>query len=156
MKPGQDAIYYIAGEELSRLEASPNLEGFRARGVEVLLLSDLVDSMWASMWPRFDGKPFKSVTQGAADLDKIAPLDAKDEAAAETSDAVKAFIGFVKATLGDAVSDVRASNRLTDSAVCLVASEGGPDRSLERMLAGSGKVMWRLLQEREAQAPSEA
>ena len=141
MKPGQDAIYYIVGEELSRLEASPNLEGFRARGVEVLLLSDLVDSMWASMWPRFDGKPFKSVTQGAADLDKIPRLDAKDEAAPATSDAVTAFIGFVKTTLGEAVSDVRASNRLTDSAVCLVASEGGPDRSLERLLAGSGKIV---------------
>jgi len=81
------------------------------------------------------------VTQGAADLDKIAPLDAKDEAAAEASDAVKAFLGFVKTTLGDAVADVRASNRLTDSAVCLVASEGGPDRSLERILAGSGNVV---------------
>ena len=92
------------------------------------------------MWPRFDGKMFKSVTQGAPDLANIPLLDAKDEPAPETSAAVTAFIAFVKATLGEAVSDVRASDRLTDSAVCLVASEGGPDRSLEKLLAGSGKV----------------
>jgi molecular chaperone HtpG len=141
MRPNQDAIYYIAGEDLARLQASPNLEGFRARGVEVLLLSDIVDSMWASMWPRFDGKNFRSVTQGAADLDKIPLLEGQDEAQPAASEAITAFIGFLKTTLGDAVSDVRVSSRLTDSAVCLVASEGGPDRSLERLLQGSGKVV---------------
>jgi molecular chaperone HtpG len=141
MKPNQDAIYYIPGEDLARLQASPNLEGFRARGVEVLLLSDIVDSMWASMWPMFEGKRFRSVTQGAADLDKIPLLEAKDDDKPAANDAVTAFVGFVKATLGEAVSDVRLSSRLTDSAVCLVASESGPDRSLERLLHGSGKLV---------------
>jgi molecular chaperone HtpG len=140
LKANQTAIYYLAGEDAARLESSPHLEGFRARGVEVLLLSDMVDSLWASMAPSFDGKPFKSVTQGAADLASIPLLDAKDEAKPETGAAVTDFIAFVKLTLGDAVSDVRASDRLTDSAVCLVATDGGPDRSLERLLAGSGRM----------------
>jgi molecular chaperone HtpG len=141
MRPNQSAIYYIAGEDASRLEASPQLEGFRARGVEVLLLSDMVDSLWASMYPKFDDKLFRSVTQGAADLTSIPLLDDKTPPPPETDSGVAAFIEFVKATLGEDVSDVRASDRLTDSAVCLVASEQGPDRALERLLQGSGRVV---------------
>ena len=141
LKPNQTAIYYIAGDDRAQIEVSPHLEGFRARGIEILLLSDMVDSMWVTSMPSFDGKPFKSVTQGAADLALIPLLDAKDEATPQTTDAVTQFIAFVKTTLGDAVSDVRASDRLTESAVCLVASEQGPDRSLEKLLAGSGRAV---------------
>lgn len=142
LKPNQTAIYYIAGDDPKQIENSPHLEGFRARGIEVLLLSDMVDSLWTSVMPSFDGKKFKSVTQGAADL-AAPPLpdDKKDEAKPETSEAVTNFIAFVKLTLGDAVSDVRASDRLTDSAVCLVASETGMDRSLEKLLQGSGRMV---------------
>jgi molecular chaperone HtpG len=140
LKPNQTAIYYIAGDDVAKIENSPHLEGFRARGIEILLLSDMVDSMWTSSMPSFDGKKLKSVTQGAADLATIPLLDAKDEAKPQVDEAVGKFIAFVKLTLGDAVSDVRSSDRLTDSAVCLVASEGGPDRSLERLLQGSGRV----------------
>ena len=141
LKPNQTAIYYIAGDTPAQIEASPHLEGFRARGIEVLLLSDMVDSMWTSSAPSFDGKKFKSVTQGAADLAAIPLLDAKDEAKPEVNETITNFIAFVKLTLSDAVSDVRASDRLTDSAVCLVASEYGPDRSLEKLLAGSGRMV---------------
>ena len=142
LKPHQTAIYYIAGDNLAQIEASPHLEGFRARGVEVLLLSDIVDSLWVTYNPSFDGKPFRSVTQGAADLALIPLLDdKKKEQTPESNEAVTNFIAFVKLTLGDAVSDVRASDRLTDSAVCLVAPEGGPDRTLEKLLAGSGRGM---------------
>ena len=141
LKPNQTAIYYIAGENQAQIEASPHLEGFRARGVEVLLLSAIVDNLWVTYNPSFDGKPFRSVTQGAADLAAIPLLDNKTETKPEASEAVTNFIAFVKLTLGDAVSDVRVSDRLTDSAVCLVAPEGGPDRSLEKLLAGSGRVV---------------
>jgi molecular chaperone HtpG len=140
LKENQTAIYYLAGDDLARLEASPHLEGFRARGVEVLLLADPVDSFWVASGASFDGKPFKSVTQGAADLALIPLLDAKQEPAPEAVDAVKDFLTFVKATLGDAVAEVRASDRLTESAVCLVAPEFGPDRQLEKMLAGAGRL----------------
>ena len=141
LKTNQTAIYYIAGEDAARLENSPHLEGFRARGIEVLILADMVDSLWCSAMPSFEGKPLKSVTQGGADLAQIPLADAKDEPKPETNEAVTNFIAFVKLTLGEAVSDVRASDRLTDSAVCLVASEQGPDRSLERLLQGSGRVV---------------
>ncbi len=140
MQPNQTAIYYLAGDDLERLKSSPHLEGFRARGVEVLLLPDPVDSFWAMPGVAFDGKPFKSVTQGAADLAAIKQADAKEETQTEASPAVKIFIAFLKSTLGAAVSDVRSSDRLTDSAVCLVAPEGGPDRALERILASAGRL----------------
>jgi len=140
LKPNQTAIYYLAGDDIERLKSSPQLEGFRARGIEVLLLPDPVDSFWVMPGVSFDGKPFKSVTQGAADLASIPRTDAKEEAPAEAAPAVKIFVAFVKSTLGEAVSDVRISDRLTDSAVCLVAPDGGPDRGLEKILAGAGRL----------------
>ena len=140
LRENQTAIYYLAGDDLARLEASPHLEGFRARGVEVLLLTDPVDSFWVTAITGYEGKPFKSVTQGAADLNLIPRVDAASEPAAETNASVATFVAFVKTTLGDAVADVRASDRLTESAVCLVAPERGPDRQLEKMLAGAGRL----------------
>jgi molecular chaperone HtpG len=140
LMPNQTAIYYLAGDDIERLKSSPHLEGFRARGIEVLFLSDPVDSFWVMSAGSFDGKLLKSVTQGAADLAAIPLVDAKDEPAPELQDAVKQFLVFMKTTLGDTVAEVRASERLTDSAVCLVASDVGPDRALERMLAGAGRL----------------
>ena len=140
LKQNQTAIYYLAGDDIARLEASPHLEGFRARGVEVLLLVDPIDSFWVTSGPSFEGKPFKSVTQGAADLALIPGLDTKHEPNSETDKAVTSFIAFIKETLGEAVADVRQSDRLTDSPVCLVAPEHGPDRQLEKLLAGAGRL----------------
>ncbi len=140
LKPNQTAIYYIAGDDIARLKASPHLEGFRARGVEVLLLPDPVDTFWVTSGIGFDGKPFKSVTQGAADLALIPLLDTAKEQPTEIAEAVKQFLVFMQGTLGDAVTQVRASDRLTDSAVCLVAPDSGPDRALERILAGAGRL----------------
>jgi molecular chaperone HtpG len=140
LRPNQTAIYYIAGDDLARLKSSPHLEGFQTRGIEVLLLADPVDTFWVVPSAGFDGKPFKSVTQGVADLALIARLDATQATAANIAEPVKDFLAFVKATLGDAVAEVRASERLTDSVVCLVAPEQGPDRALERLLAGAGRL----------------
>jgi molecular chaperone HtpG len=138
LKTNQTAIYYMAGDNIEQLKSSPHLEGFRARGVEVLLLPDPVDSFWVMSGVSFDGKPFKSVTQGVADLTAIPRLDTQP--APELADSVKKFLVFVQGVLGDAVAQVRASERLTDSAVCLVASDKGPDRALERILAGAGRL----------------
>jgi molecular chaperone HtpG len=140
MKENQTAIYYLAGGNPDQLKASPHLEGFRARGVEVLLLSDPVDSFWTTTVQGFEGKPFKSVSQGAADLALIKAEDAEEKPAPETSEAVADFIAFAKATLGDQASDVRASDRLTESAVCLVAPDHGPDRQLEKIMASAGRA----------------
>ncbi|MFC0589588.1 molecular chaperone HtpG [Novosphingobium aquiterrae] len=139
LKENQTAIYYAVGSDIERLASSPQLEGFRARGIEVLLLTDQIDGFWVTGAPDFEGKPFKSVTQGMSDLGLI-PLADGEQPPAETSDEVAGFIDFVKATLGDVVSDVRASERLTDSPVCLVAPEHGMDRQMERLLAGAGQL----------------
>jgi molecular chaperone HtpG len=139
IKENQTAIYYATGSDLDRLATSPQLEGFQARGIEVLLLADQVDNFWVSSGIDFDGKPFKSVTQGLADLGLI-PLAEGQDVTGPASDAVDGFITFIKAELGDAVSDVRASERLTQSAVCLVAPENAMDRELEKLLAGAGRL----------------
>jgi molecular chaperone HtpG len=138
LRENQTAIYYITGDDAKRLAVSPQVEGFRARGVEVLLLDDAVDSFWVTSALGYEGKPFKSVTQGAADIDLI-PLaeQTKDEAqpVADVGDLVAAL----KETLAETVEDVRVSTRLTESAACLVASEAGLDRQLARILAESGQ-----------------
>jgi len=139
LKENQTAIYYATGDDLDRLASSPQLEGFRARGIEVLLLTDQIDSFWVTAGLDYEGKPFKSVTQGAADLALI-PLPEGQSPPAEAPQDVANFIAFVKTTLGAAVADVRASDRLTQSAVCLVAAEHGVDRQLEKLLAGAGRL----------------
>jgi molecular chaperone HtpG len=92
LKENQTAIYYLAGDDIARLEASPHLEGFRARGVQVLVLGDPIDSFWVTAGVSFEGKPFKSVTQGSADLALIPRLDAKNEAPPGTDEAVTRFL----------------------------------------------------------------
>jgi len=138
MKEGQDAIYYIAGEDRTALEKSPQLEGYRAKGVEVLLLTDPIDEFWIPAVGEARGKPFKSVTRGGADLGKIKgeeTPEAGKEAAGKPSDGeLSALVALLKTTLGDTVKDVRVSERLTDSAVCLVADDGDMDIHLERLL----------------------
>ncbi|EPR17627.1 heat shock protein Hsp90 [Sphingobium indicum IP26] len=139
IKDNQTAIYYATGADLDRLASSPQLEGFRARGIEVLLLTDQVDSFWVTAGVDYQGKPFKSVTQGLADLSLI-PLAEGEAPAAQASAEVDGFIAYVKGVLGDEVSDVRASERLTESAVCLVAPDNAMDRQLEKLLAGAGRL----------------
>jgi molecular chaperone HtpG len=134
LKPNQTEIYYLAGDSIDRLKASPKLEAARSRGVEVLLLTDPVDAFWTAVSLGFQGKPLKSLSQGDVDFGLMPALE---EAAPAKADAVDdaVIIAAVKATLGERVSDVRASQRLTDSAACLVAAGAGPDRELERLLA---------------------
>lgn len=137
MKEGQSAIYYITGDELEAVRRSPQLEGFAAKEVEVLLLTDPVDDFWISSVPEFDGKAFKSVTRSGDDLAGLSSgekEDEKDDAEAAGDNNVSALIALLKSTLGDEVKDVRASTRLTDSPVCLVADEGDMDIHMERLL----------------------
>ncbi|MGD9743277.1 MAG: molecular chaperone HtpG [Dongiaceae bacterium] len=133
MKPEQDAIYYVTGETPEAAARSPHLEGFRARGIEVLLLADPIDEFWVPAVGSYKEKPFRSVTQGGIELDRIAP--ANGAAAAEPAPAGSdALVALLRLTLKDAVKDVRLSTRLTDSAVCLVAEEGDIDINLARLL----------------------
>jgi molecular chaperone HtpG len=134
MKPGQEAIYTITGDNLDLVRKSPQLEGFRARGVEVLLMTDPVDEFWMPAIATYKEKPFKSATRGGVDLDKITAEDKPEEAKPEAPAKLGSLIAIFKLALGDAVKDVRSSARLTDSAVCLVADEGDMDMRLERLL----------------------
>jgi molecular chaperone HtpG len=135
LKPGQEAIYTITGDNIEVLRKSPQIEGYRAKGVEVLLLTDPIDEFWLPVLGKYKDHPLKSVTRGAADLGKIAaPEDRKEQPEPAKDSAVASVIALFKLSLGDAVKDVRASDRLTDSAVCLVADEGDLDMHLERLL----------------------
>lgn len=140
LRTNQTAIYYALGDDAAAIQASPQLEGFARHGIEVLLLSDPVDAFWVRTALGFDGKPFQSVTQGAADLDKIPLAEGTSEEEAAPESAVATLAARFKQTLGDRVSEVRVSKRLATSAVCLVAPELGPDRQLEKMLSRAGEL----------------
>jgi molecular chaperone HtpG len=137
MKPQQTAIYYLTAEDASKVKASPQLEGYLARDIEVLLLTDPVDSFWVRTSLGYEGKPFKSVTQGAADLEGIPLADGSSKPQSQNA-GTATLIAAIKQTLGEAVKEVRASARLTDSAVCIVADAMGLDRALEKLLARQG------------------
>ncbi|HTO60483.1 MAG TPA: molecular chaperone HtpG [Bradyrhizobium sp.] len=135
-KPNQTEIYFLVGDSIERLKSNPRLEAASARGIEVLLLTDAVDAFWTSARLEFDGKPLKSLSQGDIDFDAIPLLeDKKDEDKAAPQADEADTIARIKATLGERVSDVKTSTRLTSSASCLVAGSQGPDRELERLLS---------------------
>ena len=134
MKEGQDAIYMITGDDLARLKQSPQLEGFAAKGLEVLLLTDPIDEFWPNAVREFKDKQFRSVSQGAADLSAIKSEDGKEEKPAVEAGAMDKLIAACKLVLGEQIKDVRASDRLTESAVCLVADDGDMGIHLEKLL----------------------
>jgi molecular chaperone HtpG len=135
LRPNQTEIYYLIGDSIERLKSNPKLESTTARGIEVLLLTDPVDAFWTSAPLDFGGKPLKSLSQGDVDFGLI-PLIEDNTVDKEKHGADEgATIALIKDALGDRVSDVRASQRLTSSASCLVAGGAGRDRQLERLLA---------------------
>src|SRR6201987_2113011 len=133
MKSGQKAIYTITGDSLDLIKQSPQLEGFRARGVEVLLMTDPIDEFWVPAIGSYRDKPFKSATRGGVDLDKITPAEDRKDEKPEPPAQLASLIAIFKLALGDAVKEVRSSDRLIDSAVCLVADEGDMDILFERL-----------------------
>jgi len=141
MKEGQSVIYTISGDEVEALQRSPHLEGFKKKGVEVLLLTDAVDEFWTQSVTEYEGKPFKSATRGAADLDAVKKSDgAAEEKPEPKAEGIDNLIALARLTLKDAVKDVRISDRLTDSACCLVAAEGDLDIHLEKLLRQHKKL----------------
>ena len=141
LRPNQTAIYYALGDSEEAVLASPQLEGFAKRGIEVLILADPVDAFWVNTALGFDGKSFQSVTQGAAELETVPVAEgAEDETEAASDSAVGTLAALFKQTLGDKVSDVRASSRLTSSAVCLVAGAGGPDLQFGKIMEAHNQL----------------
>jgi molecular chaperone HtpG len=141
MKEGQDQIFYICGESVEKLRLNPHLEGFKAKGVEVLLLTETVDDFWPTAMEEFDGKKFKSATRSGEDLAKIVGEADRAEASAKAgAEGTADLIALIKLTLGDEVKDVRVTDRLTSSPVCLTADEGDIDIHLERFLKQHNQI----------------
>ena len=134
LRPNQTEIYYLTGDSLERLAASPQLEAAHARGIEVLLMTDPIDSFWVTMRAEFEGKPLRSLSQGDVDISLVPLLDSATPAA-ETSGKAAVLAVRIKEALDGAVSNVKVSNRLVSSAVCLVAPSAGPDLALDRLLS---------------------
>jgi molecular chaperone HtpG len=137
MKEGQEQIFYATGESRQQVVNSPHLEAFRAKGYEVLLLTDPVDEVWVGLVPEFDGKPLQSVAKGEVDLDSE-----EDKSGAEREEQQKDFadlLNWLKETLSDHVKEVRLSTRLTESPACLITDAFGITPALARMYRASGQ-----------------
>jgi len=137
MKPGQDAIWYVTADTHAAAAGSPHLEIFRRKGIEVLLLSDRVDEWVTASLDAFEGKPLRSVAKGEIDLGAIGG-DEERKAQEEAAAAAAPIVERVRKALGETVSDVRATARLTDSPACLVVGEGEASGNLERILKAAG------------------
>lgn len=139
MKEGQKAIYVLTAESAAGAKASPQLEVFRRKDIEVLLLTDRVDEWMLSFLTEFDGKEIRSVAKGAVDLGEL--QDAEEKRRAEQAgEALKPLIERLKAALADKAKDVRVSSRLVESAACLVAEEGEMSGHLARLLKQAGQL----------------
>jgi molecular chaperone HtpG len=138
MKPEQKQIYYITAETHAAAAASPHLEIFRKKGIEVLLLSDRIDEWLVTHLTEFDGKPLQSVAKGALDLDAFADAAEKEQQQKVAEDA-KELVARIQTALGERVQEVRVTHRLTDSPACLVAGEHDLGAHLERLLKSSGQ-----------------
>ena len=144
MKDGQETIHYIAGEDTDKLIASPHLEGYLSRDIEVLLLPDAIDEFWVPTVGEFEGRKFVSVTQGEAELEPLSDADKEETDNPEEETTPKGelstLIALLKQCLGDQVKDVRTTDRLRESPVCLVAGASDLDRHLARMLKQHGQL----------------
>jgi molecular chaperone HtpG len=138
MKEGQEAIYYITADTLAAAKNSPQLEVFRKKGIEVLLMADRVDEWALNYLHEFEGTPLQSVAKGAVDLGKLQD-ESEKKAAEHAAEAFKPVLEKLKATLKDKAQDVRVTTRLVDSPACLVATDGGMSTQLARMLKQAGQ-----------------
>ncbi|MDL9946832.1 molecular chaperone HtpG [Gordonia sp. ABSL11-1] len=146
MRSGQDTIYYMTGESRQQIENSPHIEAFRAKNIEVLLLTDPVDEMWVGSGVEFDGRSFTSIAKGAVDLDDLESDDSGDGDRAKAdkekrSDEFSGLLGWLAETLTDDVNEARLSSRLTESAACLVGDTFSMSPQLEKLYRASGQEL---------------
>ena len=138
MKDGQKAIYYITADTLAAAKNSPQLEVFRKKGIEVLLMTDRVDEWALSFLHEFDGTPLQSVAKGAVDLGELQDEEEK-KAAEQAAESFKPVLERLKEALKDKAKDVRVTTRLVDSPACLVVEDGDYSTQLARMLKSAGQ-----------------
>ena len=139
MKEGQEAIYYITADNAAAAKNSPQLEVFKKKGIEVLLMTDRVDEWALNYLNDFDGTPMQSVAKGAVDLGKLQDEDEK-KAAEEAAETFKPLLAKLKEALKDKAEDVRVTTRLVDSPACLVVQDHGMSTQLARMLKQAGQA----------------
>ncbi len=139
MKDGQEAIYYITADTLAAAKNSPQLEVFKKKGIEVLLMTDRVDEWALNYLQDFDGTPLQSVAKGAVDLGKLQD-ESEKKAAEEAAEAFKPLLAKLKEALKDKAEDVRVTTRLVDSPACLVVQDNGMSTQLARMLKQAGQA----------------
>jgi molecular chaperone HtpG len=135
MIAGQDAIYFLTGDNLASLRTSPQIEGFKKRGIEVLLLADHVDDFWTATTTKFGELPFRSVMKAGSDLKKFGSDEEKKEEAKEDTADITTLLNVMKTLYGDAVRGVHTTHKLTDTPICLSVGEGDIDLRMERFLA---------------------
>ena len=133
MADGQDEIYTLSAESVTQAEMSPHLEGFKAKDIEVIYLTDPVDEFWMPLVGTFEDKAFSSITKGGVNLDKFASETSEDDGEDEVA-SIEMLIEAMKDNLGAAVADIRISKTLTDSPACLVADENGMDLQMQRLM----------------------
>ena len=138
MKEGQEAIYYITADTLAAAKHSPQLEVFKKKGIEVLLMTDRVDEWALNFMNDFDGTPMQSVAKGAFDLGSLQDEEEK-KAAEEAAETFKPLLAKLKEALKDKAEDVRVTSRLVDSPACLVVTDNGMSMQLARMLKQAGQ-----------------
>ena len=138
MKVGQEAIYYITADSQAAAKNSPQLEVFKKKGIEVLLMTDRVDEWGLSFLPEFEGTPLQSVAKGAVDLGALQDEDEK-KAAETAAESFKPMLDKLKDVLKDKAKDVRVTTRLVDSPACLVVEDGEYSTQLARMLKQAGQ-----------------
>ncbi len=134
MKDGQEDIYYISGDNVQSIKNSPQIEGLKSRGLEVLFFTDTVDDFWLQSVLDYKGKPFKSITKGDIDLEKFESDKQDEEKPEENNDEINDFITKMQDILDGKIHNIRKSSRLTNSPVCLVAPEEGVDMHMEKVL----------------------
>ncbi|NKY47137.1 molecular chaperone HtpG [Nocardia cerradoensis] len=141
MAEGQDKIYYMTGESRQQIENSPHMEAFKAKGLEVLILTDPVDEMWVGSVPDFDGKPFQSIAKGEVDLETEEEKKASEQLREQREKDFGDVLKWLQETLSDSVKEVRLSSRLTTSPACVVGDVFDFTPQLERMYRASGQAL---------------
>ncbi|WP_024801331.1 molecular chaperone HtpG [Nocardia sp. BMG51109] len=141
MQDGQDQIYYMTGESRQQIENSPHMEAFKAKGLEVLVLTDPVDEMWVGSVPEFDGKQFQSIAKGEVDLETEEEKKASEQLREQREKDFGDVLQWLKQTLDESVKEVRLSSRLTTSPACVVGDVFDFTPQLERMYRASGQVL---------------
>ncbi|MEU0532666.1 molecular chaperone HtpG [Amycolatopsis tolypomycina] len=141
MKDGQEHIYYMTGESRSAIENSPHMEAFRAKGYEVLVLTDPIDEMWVDAVPGFDGKQFQSIAKGQVDLESEEDKKATEVAREQQNKDFESLLTWMGTALGESVKEVRLSSRLTTSPACIVGDTHDLTPTLEKMYRAMGQEL---------------